>query len=363
MNKVTFNCEIITPMFMSGADGKTPELRPSEFKGMMRFWWRAIKAENDIGKLRKEEASLFGGTGEGEGKSKIRIMITNSIPKDAEIGQNIKNEIENYPGLKYLFYSTFTLRSQGEQIIRKYIKATYKFDIMLSSLESEIDCHKQALASLWLSIYLGGFGTRARRGGGSIAISGFNDKTSDINFIPIGEGKKELSEWIEKNLNIIKLICKTSSNPTLKYTILPRGKILIFDGKKDWKEALEFFGLKFSDYRKNNKSCIWNMSAFGMPIMHNGFKVRMVPYKDGNRISERRASPLIVKVIKLNKLFFPIIIVLSGEIAPQGTVGKEEKNNKQWSKAGENNIKQVNYSKVYEFLDLLNKDKPEIIKI
>jgi CRISPR/Cas system CMR-associated protein Cmr1 (group 7 of RAMP superfamily) len=105
------------------------------------------------------------------------------------------------------------------------------------------------------------------------------------------------------------------------------------------------------------------MSAFGMPIMHNGFKVRMVPYKDGNRISERRASPLIVKVIKLNKLFFPIIIVLSGEIAPQGTVGKEEKNNKQWSKAGENNIKQVNYSKVYEFLDLLNKDKPEIIKI
>ena len=147
------------------------------------------------------------------------------------------------------------------------------------------------------------------------------------------------------------------------YVFCASSKILIFDGKKDWKEALEFFGLKFYDYRKNNKSCIWNMSAFGMPIMHNGFKVRMVPYKDGNRISERRASPLIVKVIKLNKLFFPIIIVLSGEIAPQGTVGKEEKNNKQWSKAGENNIKQVNYSKVYEFLDLLNKDKPEIIKI
>ena len=45
--------KVITPMFMLGADNRTPELRPSEFKGMMRFWWRAIKASNDISNLRK----------------------------------------------------------------------------------------------------------------------------------------------------------------------------------------------------------------------------------------------------------------------------------------------------------------------
>jgi CRISPR-associated protein Cmr1 len=45
MEKITFECEIITPMFMYGGDGKTLELRPSEFKGMLRFWWRALHPE------------------------------------------------------------------------------------------------------------------------------------------------------------------------------------------------------------------------------------------------------------------------------------------------------------------------------
>ncbi len=75
MKETTLSCEIITPMFMAGADGKIPELRPSEFKGMMRFWWRAVKAEDDIEKLKKEEAKIFGGTGEGEGKSKVKIEL------------------------------------------------------------------------------------------------------------------------------------------------------------------------------------------------------------------------------------------------------------------------------------------------
>lgn len=35
MEEVTLKCEVITPMFMTGADGKTPELRPSEFKGII----------------------------------------------------------------------------------------------------------------------------------------------------------------------------------------------------------------------------------------------------------------------------------------------------------------------------------------
>ena len=29
---VKLECEIVTPMFMAGADGNSPELRPTEFK-------------------------------------------------------------------------------------------------------------------------------------------------------------------------------------------------------------------------------------------------------------------------------------------------------------------------------------------
>jgi len=48
MYSVSFNLETITPLFMIGADGKTPELRPPAFKGMMRFWWSAMRAKEDI---------------------------------------------------------------------------------------------------------------------------------------------------------------------------------------------------------------------------------------------------------------------------------------------------------------------------
>ena len=54
VHSVIFKCRVVTPMFMAGADNETPELRPSEFKGMMRFWWRAIKAEDNIEKLKQE---------------------------------------------------------------------------------------------------------------------------------------------------------------------------------------------------------------------------------------------------------------------------------------------------------------------
>lgn len=84
MEEIKLSCEVITPMFIAGADGKTPELRPSEFKGMLRFWWRAAKAETDYKKLRKEEAKIFGGVGEGEGKSKVSIRITNKEIKQGE---------------------------------------------------------------------------------------------------------------------------------------------------------------------------------------------------------------------------------------------------------------------------------------
>ncbi|MEO0284585.1 MAG: type III-B CRISPR module RAMP protein Cmr1, partial [candidate division WOR-3 bacterium] len=99
MYKLILKCRVITPMFMAGGDGRTPELRPSEFKGMMRWWWRAIRAEEDIKKLREEECKIFGGTGEGMGKSKIKITVR---PERISYGDNVRDEIMNYEGLKYL---------------------------------------------------------------------------------------------------------------------------------------------------------------------------------------------------------------------------------------------------------------------
>jgi len=353
-------CKVITPMFMTGADGRTPELRPSEFKGMMRFWWRAIKAEDKIDKLQKEEAKLFGGTGNGERKSKISIkVIYNSKELEEKfIGENIKNEFiksKNY-GLAYLFYSTFSLKARGEPVIRKYIKPDFPFQINFSSFDEK--ALKEALASFWLSVYLGGFGTRARRGGGNISIEKVEGNTFTIDFIPEGASTKgELWRWFVKNVNRVK---ETIPTGTLcrKYSNLKEAFVFILDCKPYWTEALNFIGNEYKSFREKKKSDVWRTPAFGMPVMHRRFRKfreRFVPYKGNRRLSERRSSPLIFKVIKAENLYFPIIVKLSGDIVYDGGIGREERQDK-WSLISKRSIDD---SILDEFLNSL-KDKVEV---
>ncbi len=53
MKSITFTLRVITPLFMGGANQQA-ELRAQSFKGMIRFWWRALKAEINIKKLKEE---------------------------------------------------------------------------------------------------------------------------------------------------------------------------------------------------------------------------------------------------------------------------------------------------------------------
>jgi len=48
MQTVTFNCEVITPMFLGDADQK-PELRPPSIRGAMRY--RSMSQKNFINEI------------------------------------------------------------------------------------------------------------------------------------------------------------------------------------------------------------------------------------------------------------------------------------------------------------------------
>ncbi|MCS7202297.1 MAG: type III-B CRISPR module RAMP protein Cmr1 [Dictyoglomus sp.] len=321
MYTLNLKCKIITPLFMLGADGKTPELRPSEFKGMMRWWWRAIRAEDNIDNLRKEEAEIFGGTREKEGKSKIKIKITSKINN---VGENIQNEISELIGLKYLYYSTFSLRDKGETIIKSFLKPDTEFELQLTSFDKK--SFDIACASLWLSIYLGGFGTRGRRGGGNVEVIKAEGNQT-VQFACYIKNEKELKNFLHFNIEQIKKICK-SSEGTKKYTNLNRARVLIFKGENSWKSAINFLGSEYMHFRNRIKKQIFETAVFGMPVMHSRFTIRLVPYETNKRLSERYASPVIFKVIKSNNLYFPIIVALSaGGI---NYIGKEKRENNYW---------------------------------
>ncbi len=151
------------------------------------------------------------------------------------------------------------------------------------------------------------------------------------------------------------------STNTKKYSVLAGGKLLIFDHKNSWIDALNSLGKRFSEFRHKNRSKVFETAAFGMPVMHRGFRFRMVPYKNDDRLSERFASPLIFKVIKLEDLYFPILLRLNCDIPKVGkderNVGKEERN-EVWKLV--NSPKQISQNLIEEFLAVFKDDPLEV---
>lgn len=185
METITFECEVITPMFLAGADGSTPELRPPSIKGAMRFWWRAMNGHLSIDELRRREAELFGGS-EGDGKKssfsirinnqklqdsqdKLPFKETKSIAKGKEIRINI---------LEYLCYGTYDYqKGNGNIFNRAYFKNGGTFDIQIQYKNNE---KEDIFKSLYLFALFGGLGSRSRNGFGKICIQNNQETFADI---------------------------------------------------------------------------------------------------------------------------------------------------------------------------------------
>ncbi len=176
MKSITFHCETITPMFLAGADGKTPELRPPSIKGALRFWWRALNANLveqkedgtwDYSELKKREAEIFGGT---ENRSNVIVTVTEEKKYKLldYISEQTFKESWYYNDLKYIAYGVYD---------RKFIKEGFKFKIILHynpKFEDDI------LDTFFCFAYFGGLGSKARNGFGQFILK--NDFTRNSVF-------------------------------------------------------------------------------------------------------------------------------------------------------------------------------------
>lgn len=333
MKKVVFECETVTPMFLAGADGVTPELRPPSIKGMMRFWWRALNGHlvgTDFRELKKKEAEIFGSSDEKIGRSRFNLNVNKKLNKN-DIIESLWKEIPNkpmtsrtgnkynvptnYEGISYLLYSTLMVSE------RPYIKSGTSFSIQILSYDEKI--LQDSINSLYVLALLGGLGTRNRRGAGSFRVRKIlSDKDEsyknilDTNNI---KSKEDMKKHLELNFNLI-----LKSSACLSYSILKNSKIYILDPKENWKDALETLGKSFKNFRKINENKISETPNFGFPINHGNVLMGAGPQNHRENTKgevidffERRASPLIFKIIKtMDKNYFPVIVWLNGELIP-----------------------------------------------
>ena len=261
MKAISFECEIITPMFMAGADGKTPELRPPSIKGMMRFWWRAMNGHLPLDELWKKEGELFGASDEKIGRSKFALKIICS--------SNLK--IDSYkPVTTNKPVTTKTFKAQAFVPERQFA--------LLLTANSSFKEYETICNVLKVSLLLGGLGKRSRRGFGSVRIVTIND--SGLEFI-CDSLNAVAHNGFEVDGNKIKRSASVQSNSEYPYI----KEIKIGDGCKDYEKLLKIIG---ESSHKND--CKYTGFALGQ---------------------DRLASPIYVSVIKDGNNYKPIITRLN----------------------------------------------------
>lgn len=182
MDRLTVTLKTVTPMFLGGADGKTPELRVPSIKGMMRFWWRAINSHLSIEELRKEEGGLFGSSDEGVGRSKFALMVRRTDEIKVIPYQPLPHHTGN-ESCEYLAKAPSCKKndncSKGFQ--PSAIAPDKTFECIIRTSGEYI---AQVQDIFKISLILGGLGRRSRRGFGSIKIIKVNGSDFSFDYSP-----------------------------------------------------------------------------------------------------------------------------------------------------------------------------------
>jgi len=310
LNTYELECKIITPLFMGGAKFN-PELRTQSINGVLRWWFRV--AGGNI----EDEKRLFGWASDQSNQGLVRLFIKDFDKLKTQIFSikdfdKIKTEISskefdqegkvrNNRGLNYLGFSLDKKRS--------YIKESQTFNLIISfhPRATEED-EKKFFATLWLAFNLGNFGSRSRRGFGSIKITSINNSNINnlygLSFNPTQNlTTQNLKEWINQNLNKIKFLINGNPHKNIPY-IFENFEIYSFKNDNSFYELLKDFGHHYSNFRKSeilNKRIV-----FGLPIMSNRKYREYTEYRN-----LRRASTLFLKILEITKNNYTLIFILT----------------------------------------------------
>ena len=368
LNTYELKCKIITPLFMGGADFN-PELRTQSINGILRWWFRV--AGGNI----KDEKRLFGWASDQSNQGLVRLFIKDFDKLKTEIFSkefDQKGNVRNDSGLNYLGFSLDQrFKKDNPKPQRSYIKESQTFNLIISfHPKATVEDKKKFFATLWLAFNLGNFGSRSRRGFGSIKITPINNSNIndlyDLSFNPT----QNLKDWINQNLNKIKDYINPTQN-ALDYLEIYKIEKSNFNQLKNWIEEvqkgrevqngrekkflkkqwgknnindhmnlLDFMGFllaAFRSYRNpdyqnaknilqnntnnlqnNTNNLTFERAIFGLPLnfYFSSLNKRDTLNAKLKNQTLRRASPLIIKILECNNNYEGIFIVIKSQFLP-----------------------------------------------
>ncbi|RMD64753.1 type III-B CRISPR module RAMP protein Cmr1 [Candidatus Parcubacteria bacterium] len=344
MKKVSVTLETVTPLFLSGSDQNTVELRAASIRGQLRYWYRALLGGLGItqsSRLHELESQVFGKEERG---SRVLVRVKDIHFADGRIKQNRELDIgydkvkrqTRRPGLTYLLYST---QLGGNR--RPYADVGTTFMLDLSCFDKDAEKWlRLAACALWCWTHLGGLGTRARRGGGDIQVKDIKDEKKVLKDLPDFEldslnGPQVLKEHLESGLREIRSVVAqlnslespSFSTVSTDFPVLHPNHTdiwIINDTWNDVFDAMERVGRKFQEFRFERKPDFPSVlddylkrgdkpdlerPSFGLPLQ---FRYRSAPGKQAmveTRHFTRRASPLLLRFLKLGDGKISLVLI------------------------------------------------------
>lgn len=354
MTQLKLKLQLITPLLMFGAfnsgNEAQPEIRASSIRGGLRYWLRAVYGAaygSDITGLHEAESRIFGSTSRG---SAVMVRVQHSLT-----GTH-KKEYVVLPE---------KVDSNGRKVDHKFAgfkesdtNSKQSFCLTFVSHPLRRDVFNAAFGSaLFLAFTLGGFGKRARRGGGALQIVEIKgDNLPSILRLLNPQNGTTLATELENRFSEVQQAMdlhdeedKISSKRPYAATDIPAYPIFASDhcrvfvgkqGESDYLDALKqmweltgkppgSFHRQVSIDRSNNQittrkedrktgevtyQSIPDEWAWGYTL--NDGQINKLDRVLGNRIggrSKRRASALYMRVYQCNDgKYYPIVTIFRG---------------------------------------------------
>ncbi len=295
---ITATYKIITPMFIGDADKKASWISPMSFKGILRFWWRAlawgsIRSEHPsddkaLKELHAKESELFGDTENGRGSVAIKI-----VQLESKFAKTITDFPTSSPNDNSA-YLAYGLTGDTKNPHREAIIEGGEFQVTLI-LDKKLESSDKKSLETTLEIIglFGGLGSRSRRANGCIQLTQLNDQGYLINDY---QDYQQKVQDVLQQFNNAPLAPYSSFSQKTQYAVSQ--KLL-----KDARIAHSTFGSVYKNFRGQPSTLRGEVkTVFGLPLTKVDDKAR-------------RASPLFFHIIEFtNKKYGYSVLYLPTNI-------------------------------------------------
>lgn len=332
---------VTTPLFGRGAGDDRAELRLPSFKGVLRFWWRALawsRLQGDREAIRQEEDALFGSAGGGQSRLAMRLQAS-ANPAQVDLGAILKVPGGNRTVGEGARYLGFGVMGSAGQLTRACLAAPFEFQVRMRLREQGLSQEQEqsvrdALTALGT---LGSMGSKSRKGYGSLSLRSLvidgeekwrapdtmAELAAEIRNLPRSGGPATLPEYTALTSESRHVLMSGRASEPLELLDLAgrelvryrswghQGKVLGEDSERRFKDDHDLMK-RAPQLRKTHPARV----AFGLPHNYGPGAGNQVGPED--RGLDRRASPLFIHIHQCGETPVAVVSFLPARFLPDG---------------------------------------------